>query len=194
MSRPLTNEGMIEELQMEIIARGFRLQETLHPVERQDCIEKIITAALTTNSIINGIRTPKSPMRARLAAVVGAMLLMLCAPLWAAEIPENLAVRAIIGEASNQGPVGMQAVAEAIRNRGHLRGVFGVRAKHVDAEPAWVWKQARQAWERSSTSRLVLGADHWECESDFGKPAWAKSMTKTVTIGKHTFYRSRSNG
>src|SRR3990167_894006 len=107
----------------------------------------------------------------------------------ASEIPDNIAVRAIIGEAANQGFDGMTAVAEGIRNRGTLKGVYGLKAKHVDKQPEWVWVKARQAWERSKTSDLVHRADHWENTTAFGVPYWAKSMVKTAQIKDHAFYR-----
>lgn len=119
------------------------------------------------------------------ASIVGG-----CRPAQAAEINEALAVRAIIGEASNQGFDGMTAVAEAIRNRGTLRGVYGVRAKHVDLEPQWVWSRAREAWERSKSTNFVKGADMWENEKVFGKPNWDFSkLVFTATVGDHNFYR-----
>ena len=62
-----------------------------------------------------------------------------------AEINDQQAVRAIIGEAGNQGERGMLALACALRNRGTLKGVYGLRAKHVDKEPQWVWDMARRA-------------------------------------------------
>ena len=36
------------------------------------------------------------------------------------------AIRAIVGEAANQGSQGMLAIACAIRNRGHLKGAYGL--------------------------------------------------------------------
>ena len=98
-------------------------------------------------------------------------------------------VRAIIGEASNQGYLGMLAVAEAIRNRGHLRGVYGLRAKHVDREPPWVWAMAHKAWTNSRTTNTVKGADHWHNVNREGENYWTKKMTETVTIGDHTFFK-----
>lgn len=109
----------------------------------------------------------------------------------AGEIPKAQAVRAIIGEASNQGKKGMLAIACAIRNRGTLRGVYGVKAKHVDNEPKWVWDRAERAWDQSARTDITGGADHWENVKAFGEPYWAKSMVKTVIIGDHQFYKSR---
>lgn len=106
-----------------------------------------------------------------------------------AAVSERDAVRAIVGEASNQGERGMLAVACAIRNRGTLQGVLGLKAKHVDRQPAWVWERARKAWRESATRDVTGRATHWDNIRAFGKPYWAVSMTKTVTIGDHTFYR-----
>jgi len=90
-------------------------------------------------------------------------------------IPENKAVRAIIGEAADQGYRGMLAVACAIRNRGHLKGVYGLKAKHVDSEPEWIWNIAKIAWQESASCDIVNGATHWE-NLTYGTPYWAKSM------------------
>lgn len=102
----------------------------------------------------------------------------------------GLAIRAIVGEAANQGLDGMTAVAEAIRNRGSLSGVYGVKAPHADREPSWVWAQAEKAWKASAGSDLVHGATHWE-STDFKTPRWArgKGVIVTAQIGKHRFYK-----
>ena len=106
-------------------------------------------------------------------------------------IKDDLAVRAIVGEAANQGKQGMLAVACALRNRGHLGGVYGVKNPVADKQPAWVWKQAQEAWKLSKTKDITGGADHWENVNAFGKPTWAKSMTQTVVIKDHAFFRSK---
>lgn len=103
---------------------------------------------------------------------------------------EAQAVRAIIGEASNQGYEGMLAVACAIRNRGTLRGVYGLKAKHVDQQPDWVWARARKAWKESAERDITGGADHWENIRAFGTPKWAEKMIRTVQVKDHVFYRS----
>lgn len=121
---------------------------------------------------------------------------------FAAEIDPNQAIQAIFGEARGEGRrwddwdgklVAMTAVGEAIRNRGHLKGVYGLYADSKD--PEWVeekcLKLAKKAWEMSATTNLVKGADHWENLKVFGVPYWAKdkSMKKTVKIGDHQFYK-----
>lgn len=99
------------------------------------------------------------------------------------------AVRAIVGEAANQGRDGMLAVACAIRNRGSLKGVYGLRNPAAGKQPAWCWERARTAWASSLTNDTVLGATHWENTKAFGTPYWAKSLTPTVKINAHQFYK-----
>jgi len=104
-------------------------------------------------------------------------------------IDDSKAVRAIVGEAANQGRSGMLAVAGAMRNRGSLKGVYGVKNPSADKQPAWVWQRAREAWSASATNDITRGATHWENTKAFGKPYWAKSLTVTTNIGAHTFYK-----
>ena len=124
-------------------------------------------------------------------AVIITVLFGVCVIASADQIDDSLAIRAIIGEASGEGSRGMLAVSYAIRNRGTLKGVYGVNAKHVDKQPAWVWQMAKDAWQLSGKypkSDPTKGATHWE-STDFKEPYWAKSMAKTVLIGKHQFYK-----
>lgn len=122
----------------------------------------------------------------------GAMILTSCF-LWSAtgraEIARSQAINAIVGEAENQGLKGMTAVAEAIRNRGTLKGVYGVKSPRLKKAPKWVFAMASKAWDESQKSNLVKGATHWENTKAFGTPYWVKSMQKTATIKDHVFYR-----
>lgn len=116
-------------------------------------------------------------------------ILLLSTNCFAAPISDAQAVRAIVGEAANQGRAGMLAVAGAIRNRGTLRGVYGVKNPIANQQPAWVWERARTAWASSATNDITHGATHWENFSAFGKPRWAEAMTVTTNIGAHTFMK-----
>ena len=121
------------------------------------------------------------------------MLLLSCVCICEAQevpIPVKSAIRAIIGEAADQGYEGMLAVACGLRNRGTLKGVYGVNAKHIDNEPKWVWDLALKAWKESATKDIVAAADHWESDK-FSIPTWAKDMVVTVKIGNHVFYKRR---
>lgn len=107
-----------------------------------------------------------------------------------AVMPE-MAIRAIIGEAAGEPYIGKVALAEAIRNRASLKGVYGLkRDSFISAQPKWVHEQARKAWFASADSNYVKGADHWE-STDFRDPYWAKGMIVTAEIGKHKFYKAK---
>lgn len=107
-----------------------------------------------------------------------------------AEIPQEMAVKAIVGEAANQGLDGMTAVAEVIRRRGHLKGLYGLkRDAFILSQPSWVHVRARKAWQMSRQSNLSKGATHFENVKAFGKPKWAKAMIQTAIIKDHVFYR-----
>ena len=128
----------------------------------------------------------------RLLFLSGAMILISCF-LWSAtgraEVNPSQAIQAIVGEAENQGLTGMTAVAEAIRNRGTLKGVYGVKSPRLKKAPKWVFAMAREAWEKSQKTNLTNGATHWENTKAFGAPYWVSSMQKTATVKDHVFYR-----
>lgn len=115
------------------------------------------------------------------------MLILLCGRSEAVTIDSELAVRAIMGEARGETYRGKLAVAEAIRNRGKLSGVYGLHAKFK--EPKSVWDDARKAWTESKKSNIVNGAQFWE-SVDFKKPYWSRNMKQTAKIGKHVFYKN----
>lgn len=129
----------------------------------------------------------------KLIAIIGwlafftAILLSSCDkdPVWAEEIDDTLAVRAIIGEASGEGYQGMLAVAVGIRNRNTLQGVYGLKTRHK--EPKWVWDMARKAWKESEYNRIHSGT-HWE-SIDFPKPKWTDKMRIVYRYKKHIFYK-----
>ncbi len=104
-------------------------------------------------------------------------------------INPQLAVKAIIGEAAGEGDTGMLAVAAAIRNRGTLRGVYGVKNPIAQNPSATLLKRAERAWALSRTIDITRGATHWENVRAFGEPYWAKSLTVTTNISNHRFYK-----
>ena len=125
-----------------------------------------------------------------IGAVILAMVLILCAGLAnAGEISEDVAVRVLIGEAGNQGEHGMICVAEVLRHRGSTKGFYGLKAKHVDSQPAWVWEQARRAWRKSATTNFTSQASHFENVEAFGIPSWARGMRIVYKYKAHTFYK-----
>ena len=107
----------------------------------------------------------------------------------AAEIREADAVHAILGEARGEGYRGMYAVACAIRNRGHLRGVDGRHAKLSGVSPE-IHHLAARAWAESETGDdITHGADHWYAHN-LCRPWWARYGTRTAVIGGHTYMKN----
>ena len=123
--------------------------------------------------------------------IIGLYLMSGCnqTPALAKAINQDQAIRAILGEARGEGYTGMYAIACALRNRGHLRGVYGLYAKMPYINPK-VSTLALKAWQNSLYGHDVTGgANHWENIKAFGLPRWAKGARITVTIGRHTFFR-----
>lgn len=102
---------------------------------------------------------------------------------------EQEAIKTIVGEASNQGLIGMTAVAEVIRHKGSLRGFYGLHASHSAHEPKWVWLQAKKAWYASKTTNLTKYSDHFENIHAFGCPYWVKNCVLTFEYRDHKFYK-----
>lgn len=121
------------------------------------------------------------------------LILMAVASPGYCEIPKE--VYCVIGEAEGEGETGMEAVAESIRNRGSIKGVYGCSAPRVRKQlySARILRQAEQAWEKSAgDGDITFGATHWEGTA-FKTPYWAKDMIVTATIGNQRFYKEATN-
>lgn len=109
-------------------------------------------------------------------------------------IPEKMAVRAIIGEAENQGPFGMEMVACAIRNRGTLHGVYGLHSARVvmGKYSSEIALAAHKAWRESENPEActpIHGASNWENVGAFGVPWWAVGMKRVFVYRDHVFLK-----
>ena len=114
-----------------------------------------------------------------------------------AQVSEKKAVLAIIGEAENQGYEGMLAVAGAIRNRGSLRGVYGLKSKRVRLHlySQKTFELAQTAWIESESIDESNGGTGWGNEDDINKfcsTTWWPKCVITAHIGDHWFYRKES--
>jgi hypothetical protein len=113
------------------------------------------------------------------------------------EITADQAVHCILGEARGEGYESMLAHAEAIRNRGHLGGVYGCRADFSKEmsylQAKGIIEQAQKAWEVSQRSQTVKGADHWGSLKVDGK--WIaemerKGFVRTAVVRNTVFYKA----
>lgn len=117
-----------------------------------------------------------------------------CSESQASQIPEDRAVNALIGEAESLGYTGMLHIACSLRNRGHLRGVYGEKAPRVvnrKYSPKTL-QDARRAWADSAKVDVTKGSDHWASKAL--DQAWEKKMikagyTKTFEDKGHVFYK-----
>lgn len=113
-------------------------------------------------------------------------------PTNAKPIDDQQAAQAIVGEAANQGYLGMLAVACAIRNRGSLHGVRGLAGfKRMTRVSSQTLRTANQAWRDSIKVDVTFGATHWENVLAYGKPTWATNMVVTVIIKDHWFFKEK---
>ena len=115
-------------------------------------------------------------------------LLLLTLRLSASAIPDRLAVRAIYGEACGESYAAKVAIGAAIRNRGNLRGVYGLNSRLLNHVDRRMMTDCRAAWADSAKHDPTGGASYWE-SSDFKAPYWAAQMHRTVQIGKTIFYK-----
>lgn len=116
------------------------------------------------------------------------------------------------GEARGEGKKGMQAVANVVMNRVQKGGWYGASVKDVVLKPyqfsCWNNTDVNRAqldnltvddliksgaWDISEKAinnellDITGGAINYHAKSV--SPSWAKSMTKTVQIGNHIFYK-----
>jgi len=110
------------------------------------------------------------------------------------------AVRSIMGEA--RGEFGMNKekkfkamllVGHAIKNRATLKGVYGLRAKGLDKEPAWVWDLARKAWKQAKNAKNdpLNGMKNWHNVRREGENYWTRTMPVRIEYGNHVFMKEK---
>ena len=113
-----------------------------------------------------------------------------------ASITDKQATECILGEARGEGYDSMLAHAEAIRNRGHLKGVYGCKAD-LSKEMSYllstgIYEKAQKAWRESAKTNTVSGASFWGSLKVDGK--WIaemerKGFIRTRVIKNTAFYR-----
>jgi len=110
-------------------------------------------------------------------------------PAFAAPIKPCDVVNAIVGEAAGQPYIVKLGVAEAIHNRGSLKGVYGLNAAHNRNEPAWVWRDARLAWAQCKTTHITKGATSFGNRNDVAKGTFAGlQLVCVLGAGKDATY------
>lgn len=119
---------------------------------------------------------------------------LLTRPAYSAQIPEDKAILAIIGEAESEPWEGKVAVAETIRRRGSLKGIFGLNSVRVKQKKYTraLYDQCKRAWEASRTTNYSKGALGWGNAADvqiFKRSKWFRNCKIVKQIGKHYFWK-----
>ncbi|NJO00406.1 MAG: hypothetical protein HC880_00825 [Bacteroidia bacterium] len=118
----------------------------------------------------------------------------------AATIPDDVAVRCILGEAQGEGLESIRDHASALRNRGYIKGVYGCKADISKDIPylkaKGIYNHAIKSWNESAAVDTVNGADHWGSTLLNEDKAWIQKMersgyTLTKTTKNTAFYRSK---
>jgi hypothetical protein len=115
--------------------------------------------------------------------------LLLARNISGAEITSANATNAIVGEAAGCPYVVKLGIADAIRNRGTLHGVYGFRARHNQFESQTVWGDSARAWAESRWHHTVFGATHFGSAADVAKGTFlGMKLTCILGAGKSTTY------
>lgn len=117
----------------------------------------------------------------------------------AKEIPKEIAVYCIIGEAEGEGDDGMMAVAMALRNRGTTKGVYGCTSKRVKERlySSETLVQAVKAWEESRGLNCTWAdetqcANSWYSKEDIKKdPGIFNRCIFTGNLKNHYYFRCK---
>lgn len=178
---------------------GAKIQEmrinagmTLADVARElNCDESLVSMWETGNRN----PSPRSLKRIGVFFKVAVSSLFVCMVLLItssayADVNRAQAIRAIVGEAANQGLDGMTAVGEVIRTRGSVRGLYGLEAMATRKETPGVWDMAARAWNRSTHTNLTHHATMFENIYAFGFPkSWDRDKVVCVAqIKDHWFF------
>jgi hypothetical protein len=104
-------------------------------------------------------------------------------------------IKALVGEVEGETFQTKLATAECLRNRGTLKGVYGINSKRLSKASRKAWAECELAWAKSKASNLVDGATVWGNASDvkiFRKTKWFKSYVQTAHVGNHFFFKLKT--
>ena len=121
-------------------------------------------------------------------AILLAIALFFALNCWGS-IPERSAIKAVIGEAGGESFRCQTAVAEVIRRRGSLKGIYGVGNPAVHRASPAVFRRAGEAWAAAAGSNLAPGCKFFGGVG-LDDAYFAKIGKKpALRIGRVNFYR-----
>lgn len=122
-----------------------------------------------------------------------------------AKISEPLAISALIGEAGGQGDDELLAHAYALKNRGTLDGVYGLKSKWAKHPSRKTTERAKYAWQWANNCPANLctdpvdGRGDWRSKYDLtlmalrGETLKGDGLYDPVLVGDTYFFRQRSS-
>ena len=125
----------------------------------------------------------------RWSALLFAALFIGLSPTLAREVPREVAIRVIVGEAADQDMHGMICVGEVLRKRGSIKGFAGYWSDHIKDELESTWKKAAIAWDTSARTHYTKGADHFYDKRRSFVPSWGGDFVKTYEYRNHVFLK-----
>lgn len=177
------NHQIRKEIAMAVrLVRRSTLLNRIPPIE----VESNKKKGLTRQEMMSGLI---------LLITLGICLWIGCSISIGAEIPEKKAIKSIVGEAESQGFEGMLAVAHSLRNRGTLKGVYGLRSLRIRHHlySRHTIEEATLAWEQSAIDYdITHGSTGWGNINDvhkFEMCRWWNHCVVTAVIKDHVFYK-----
>ena len=118
-------------------------------------------------------------------------------PAFAAEIPEHQAIVALIGEAGGQSDEELLAHCYALKNRGTLKGVYGLHATHTPNPTPKQWQRVEKAYwtAKLAFSDPLGGRTEWRSNYDLekmkkrGQTPEKQGLYDPLRVGETVFYR-----
>ena len=106
-----------------------------------------------------------------------------------AQLDRAQCIKAVVGEAAGEPYQCQIAISAVIRNRGSLKGVYGLRAKHVAREPQSVFNKVAKAWDESAKHDPTGGCKFWGGIIDDNYFIKKLGKKPVMTIGHTRFYK-----
>lgn len=102
-------------------------------------------------------------------------------------LDDKAVIHAIVGEASGEPFLAQKGIAEVIRRRGSLQGIYGANTTRKESQAAY--NKAAKAWAESATSNITQGCKYFGGVMDDDYFANVLHKKPFLTIGHTRFYK-----
>jgi hypothetical protein len=129
-------------------------------------------------------------MKIKIKIKLLAAICLLTASGYCGQLNPAQCVKAIVGEASSETYKTQVAIAAVIRNRGSLKGVYGIHSPHIKRESKQTFAKAEKAWTESAKFDPTNGCNMWGGKCDDWYFMGVLKLKPVMTIGSTRFYRN----